>query len=81
MHRLEEDSFETFFRQHKHRIHYHIHDLDIKDPQNEFYVEGFCALFYFWKIKQARAGTISAGVDVDSIIRVYLIDLLDRKWF
>ncbi|UJL45770.1 hypothetical protein KFZ58_15485 [Virgibacillus sp. NKC19-16] len=79
MNQTGEESFEVFFKQHQHRIHYHIHDLDIKDPQNEFYVEGICALFYYWKMQQAEAGMDLAYFDIDSIIRVRLIALWDRR--
>ncbi|WP_373893766.1 hypothetical protein [Virgibacillus sp. CBA3643] len=79
MNRSGEESFEAFFKQQKHRIHYHIHDLDIKDPRNEFYVEGIGALFYYWKMKQAGADMDLVYVDIDSVIRVRLIALWDRR--
>ncbi|WP_373895448.1 hypothetical protein ACUL41_13405 [Virgibacillus natechei] len=73
------DAFEDFFKKYEKYIHYHIHDLDMKDPHNELYVESVCALYYYWKMLRDRAGMDVTEIDVDSVIRVRLMALQERK--
>lgn len=72
-----EDSFGVFLKQQEQRIHYHIHDLDIKDPFHAFYLEGVYALWKWWKIEQTRKG--SMVIDIDSMIRIHLMELCNKK--
>lgn len=38
-------TFEDIFKQNERRIHYHIHRLNIRDSQQEFYQEGLVAMW------------------------------------
>ncbi|MUV37106.1 DNA-directed RNA polymerase [Lentibacillus sp. JNUCC-1] len=38
-------TFEEVFKQNERRIHYHIHRLNIRDPHQEYFQEGLCALW------------------------------------
>ncbi|MBP1971757.1 hypothetical protein J2Z83_003912 [Virgibacillus natechei] len=44
-------------------------------------IKGFADAKFSKKIQQAEAAMDSTYADVDSVIRVHLIALWDRKWF
>jgi len=41
---MEGETFADFFKRNEKRVHYHIHDLDILDDRNEYYVTGLCVM-------------------------------------
>jgi len=74
---MEGETFADFFKRNEKRVHYHIHDLDILDDRNEYYVAGVYALWKWWKIDQVSEGSI--GLDADAMIRILLMELYERK--
>src|SRR5699024_9966614 len=72
-----EKTFEEIFKENERRIHYHIHKLRIKDPYNEFYVEGIHAMWNAYKTFQPEKGTLSTYLNY--MMRYRLIDLLEKK--
>jgi len=74
---MEGETFADFFKRNERRIHHHIHDLGIRDDRHEFYVAGVYALWKWWKIDQVSEGFI--GLDADSMIRILLMELYERK--
>ena len=72
-----EKTFEEIFKENERRIHYHIHKLRIKDPYNEFYVEGIHAMWNAYKTFQPEKGTLSTYFNY--MMRYRLIDLLEKK--
>ena len=65
-----EKTLEEIFKENERRIHYHIYQLRIKDPYNEFYVEGIYAMWNAYKTFQP---------DKDTLSTYRLIDLLEKK--
>src|SRR5699024_1845529 len=72
-----EKTFDEIFKENERRIHYHIHKLRIKDPYNEFYVEGIHALWNAYKTFQPEKGTLSTYFNY--MMHYRLIDLLEKK--
>ncbi|GGA91587.1 RNA polymerase sigma factor [Ornithinibacillus halotolerans] len=70
-------SFEEIYNQNKNRIHYQIHRLNIRDPHNEFYVEGIYALWNAYKKYEPDKGQMATYFNY--IIRNRLIDMLRSK--
>lgn len=72
-----EFTFEEIFKQNENRIHYHIHKLRIRDPHNEFYVEGLFALWLAYKNYQPDKGPLSTYFNY--VIRNRMIDMIRKK--
>ncbi|MBP2258780.1 hypothetical protein [Virgibacillus alimentarius] len=72
------ESFEHFFERNRKRIHYHIHDLGIRDLHNEYYTEGVYALWKWWKMDQQSRDPVA--IDIDTMIRVLLMEMVERKY-
>src|SRR5699024_9731941 len=72
-----EKTFEEIFKENERRIHYHIHKLRIKDPDNEFYVEGIHAMSNDYKTSQPEKGTLSTYFNY--MMRYRLIDMLEKQ--
>src|SRR5699024_8180249 len=70
-------AFEAIFKENENRIHYHLHKLGIKDPYNEFYVEGMYAMWQAYQKFQPDKGTLSTYFNY--MIRFRLMDLLRKK--
>ncbi|MFS0673646.1 RNA polymerase sigma factor [Ornithinibacillus sp. 179-J 7C1 HS] len=70
-------TFEEIFKQNENRIHYHIHKLRIRDPYNEFYVEGLFALWLAYKNYQPDKGPLSTYFNF--VIRNRMIDMIRKK--
>ncbi|WP_047984284.1 sigma-70 family RNA polymerase sigma factor [Ornithinibacillus californiensis] len=70
-------TFEEIFKQNEKRIHYHIHKLHIRDPYNEFYVEGLYAMWLAYKKYQPDKGPLATYFNF--AIRNRLIDTIRSK--
>lgn len=70
-------TFEEIFKQNENRIHYHIHKLQIRDPHNEFYVEGLYAMWLAYKRYQPDKGPLATYFNF--MIRNRMIDLIRNK--
>lgn len=70
-------TFEEIFKQNENRIYYHIHKLRIRDPHNEFYVEGLFALWLAYKNYQPDKGPLSTYFNF--VIRNRMIDMIRKK--
>jgi len=70
-------TFEEIFEQNKRRIHYHIHKLNIRDPHQEFYQEGLCALWNAYDAYKPEKGPM--GTYFNFMIRNRLIDLIRKE--
>jgi RNA polymerase sigma factor (sigma-70 family) len=70
-------TFEEIFKQNEKRIHYHIHKLQIRDPHNEFYVEGLYAMWLAYKNYQPEKGPLATYFNF--VIRNRLIDMIRNK--
>ncbi|HAM79227.1 RNA polymerase sigma factor [Ornithinibacillus bavariensis] len=70
-------TFEEIVKQNEKRIYYHIHKLQIRDPHNEFYVEGLYAMWLAYKNYQPDKGPLATYFNF--IIRNRLIDLIRSK--
>jgi RNA polymerase sigma factor (sigma-70 family) len=73
----EDFTFEEIFKQNEKRIHYHIHKLHIRDPHNEFYVEGLYAMWVAYKKYQPDKGPLATYFNF--AIRNRLIDTIRSK--
>ncbi|WP_156290681.1 sigma-70 family RNA polymerase sigma factor [Oceanobacillus salinisoli] len=70
-------TFEEIFKQNENRIHFHIHQLGIRDPAREFYTEGLYAMWLAYKKYEPEKGPLSTYFNYT--IRNRLIDLLRKK--
>ncbi|WP_010096055.1 sigma-70 family RNA polymerase sigma factor [Ornithinibacillus scapharcae] len=70
-------TFEEIVKQNENRIHYQIHKLNIRDPHNEFYVEGLYAMWIAYKNYQPDKGPLATYFNF--VIRNRLIDLIRSK--
>lgn len=70
-------TFEEIFQQNEKRIHYQIHKLHIRDPHNEFYIEGLYAMWLAYKNYQPDKGPMATYFNY--VIRNRLIDLIRNK--
>lgn len=72
-----EFTFEEIFKQNENRIHYQLHKLQIRDPHNEFYVEGLYAIWLAYKKYQPDKGPMATYFNF--AIRNRLIDMIRSK--
>src|SRR5690625_3290408 len=70
-------SFEEIMKQNERRVHYHIHRLNLQDPQQEFYQEGLVAMWNAYEKYQPDKGTLATYFNYT--IRHRLIDLVRKK--
>lgn len=70
-------TFEDIFKQNERRIHYHIHRLNIRDSQQEFYQEGLVAMWNAYETYQPDKGPLATYFNY--IIRNRMIDLLRKN--
>jgi RNA polymerase sigma factor (sigma-70 family) len=70
-------TFEEIFKQNENRIYYQIHKLGIRDPHQEFYMEGMYALWQAYKKYQPDKGPMTTYFNY--IIRNRLIDMLRKE--
>lgn len=70
-------TFEDVYKQNKRRIYYHIHQLNLKDPHQEFFQIGLTSLWQAYKTYQPDKGSMSTYFNY--IIRNRLIDQLRKQ--
>ncbi|WP_430790580.1 sigma-70 family RNA polymerase sigma factor [Virgibacillus flavescens] len=70
-------TFEEIYEQNNRRIHYHIHNLHINDPHQEFYQEGLFAMWNAYKTYEPDKGVMSTYFNYT--IKNRLIDLMRKK--
>ena len=70
-------TFEDIFKQNEKRIHYHIHKLGIRDPHQEYFVEGIYALWTAYKKFEPNKGPMSTYFNYT--IRNRLIDMIRKE--
>lgn len=69
--------FEEVFEQNEKRIHYHIHRLGIRDPNQEFYSEGLYTMWLAYQKYNPNKGPL--GTYFNYTIRNRLIDMLRKE--
>lgn len=69
--------FEEVFEQNEKRIHYHIHRLGIRDPNQEFYAEGLYTMWLAYQKYNPNKGPL--GTYFNYTIRNRLIDMLRKE--
>ncbi|WP_240507969.1 sigma factor [Virgibacillus indicus] len=74
---MENFTFQDIYDQNHRRIHYHIHQLNIKDPHQEYYSEGLTALWQAYKSYDRDKGPMSTYFNF--IIRNRLIDFIRKR--
>lgn len=70
-------TFEDVYKQNKRRIYYHIHQLNLKDPHQEFFQIGLTSLWQAHKTYQPDKGPMSTYFNY--MIRNRLIDQLRKQ--
>lgn len=70
-------TFDQIYEQNKRRIYYHIHQLRIQDPHQDYFQEGLTSLWEAYKTYQPHKGPMSTYFNY--IIRNRLIDLLRKQ--
>jgi len=74
---MEKFTFDQVVEQNKRRIHYHIHKLNIRDPHQDFFQEGLCALWNAYDAYRPEKGPM--GTYFNFIIRNRLIDRIRKE--
>ncbi|MBP1971348.1 RNA polymerase sigma factor (sigma-70 family) [Virgibacillus natechei] len=77
MNKNEQVSFEEIFKQNERRVYYHIHQLRIQDPLQEFYREGLIAMWKTYGTYHPDEGPFATYFNF--IIRNRLIKFLRKK--
>ncbi|MBP1970759.1 DNA-directed RNA polymerase specialized sigma24 family protein [Virgibacillus natechei] len=77
MNKKKQFSFEEIFKQNERRIQYHLRQLRIQDPHQEFYQEGLRAMMMAYETYHPDEGPFATYFNV--MIRNRLIDLLWEK--
>lgn len=70
-------TFENIYEQNKRRIHFHIHQLNIQDPHQDFFQIGLTSLWEAYQTYQPDKGPMSTYFNC--IIRNRLIDKLRKQ--
>ncbi|GAB3042128.1 RNA polymerase sigma factor [Virgibacillus ainsalahensis] len=70
-------TFEEIYQQNKRRIHYQIHRLNLRDPQQEYFQEGLCAMWNAYRKYDPDKGPMATYFNF--MIRNRLIDLLRKE--
>ncbi|WP_318936965.1 sigma factor [Oceanobacillus halotolerans] len=70
-------TFEDIVEQNERRIHYHIQQLKISDPDQEFFQEGLCAMWNAYRTYQPDK--VPLATYLNYMIRYRLIDLIRLK--
>lgn len=70
-------TFDDIFKENERRIHYHINRLNIRDPHQDFFQEGLCALWNAYDSYKPEKGAM--GTYFNFIIRNRLIDLVRKE--
>src|SRR5690625_4841884 len=70
-------SFEEIFEQNERRIYYHMHKLQVWDPQEEFYQEGLVSMWNAYEKYEPDKGPMATYFNY--MIRNRMIDLIRKK--
>ncbi|WP_373893834.1 sigma-70 family RNA polymerase sigma factor [Virgibacillus sp. CBA3643] len=70
-------TFEEIYQQNKRRIYYLIHSMNLHDPHQEYFQEGFCAMWNAYKQYDPDKGLMATYFNF--MIRNRLIDLLRKE--
>ncbi|WP_343327858.1 sigma-70 family RNA polymerase sigma factor [Lentibacillus saliphilus] len=70
-------TFEEIFKQNERRIHYHIHRLNIRDPHDEYFQEGLCALWNAYEKYEPDKGPMATYFNFT--IKNRLIDRIRKE--
>src|SRR5690625_952622 len=70
-------TFEEIFEQNERRIYYHMHKLQVRDPEQEFYQEGLVAMWNAYEKYEPDRGPMATFFNYT--IRNRMIDLIRKK--
>ncbi|MFA1820340.1 sigma-70 family RNA polymerase sigma factor [Virgibacillus oceani] len=70
-------TFEEIFEQNERRIYYHMHKLQVRDPEQEFYQEGLIAMWNAYEKYEPDRGPMATYFNYT--IRNRMIDLIRKK--